>query len=56
VAGLLAEHLELAVWQSCLITFALGAAAYWGVTSVLVDLYMGWSGKRELRTLNGSDN
>jgi hypothetical protein len=55
VAGLLCECFELPVWQSCMITFALGAAAYSGVTSVLVDLCMGWSVKRELRALDGND-
>lgn len=56
VAGLLSERFELPVWQSCLITFALGAAANSGATSVLVGLYMRRSVKRELRALDANEN
>ena len=50
------RHFGLALWQTNFVTFALGGAAYYGITSPLVESYMAWSTKREWRDHQDNDN
>lgn len=50
------QRFGLTVWQTCLITFALGGATYWGITSPLVDRYVTWSIMREFSATRDNDN
>jgi hypothetical protein len=50
------QYFGLSVLQTNFVTFALGGAAYYGITTPLVDRYLEWSIKRELQPYRGDDN